>query len=69
MHRERLRREGLVQLDDVDLVERLAGPRVEGLRTAGTGPMPMVVGSTPQTAQDRMLPLHRRAQVRSALFR
>ena len=49
-HRERLRGEGLVELDHVDL-RRASGPRAPAaLRVAGTGPMPMMRGATPAAA-------------------
>jgi hypothetical protein len=44
-----LRGEGLVELEDVDVAELQARP-LEALRTAGTGPMPMIFGSTPTDA-------------------
>ena len=48
-HGECLGREGLVELDDLDLLE-LAPRAFRTRRTAGTGPMPMSLGSTPQLA-------------------
>ena len=43
---ERLRGEGLVDLEDVDVVE-LDPAFASAFCTAGTGPMPMIFGSTP----------------------
>ena len=51
--RERLRGEGFVQLEEIDLSTRQ--PRaLERRVTAGTGPMPMTFGSTPVVAYARM---------------
>ena len=49
-HSESLRREGLVQLDHIQLfdISRLASAST--FRVAGTGPMPMIRGSTPAVA-------------------
>ena len=46
---QRLRGERLVQLDQVDLIERQPG-LLEHLRIAGTGPMPNSSGATPAVA-------------------
>ena len=44
--RQRLRRERLVELEQIDLV--IVKPaRSSTFRTAGTGPIPMILGSTP----------------------
>ena len=48
----RLRGEGLVQLDEVELVDGDAGAR-EQLADRGTGPIPITAGSTPATAEPR----------------
>ena len=53
-HRQRLGGERLVELDHLDLVEPGARLRSSTLRTAGTGPMPMIDGSTPQLAYARI---------------
>ena len=51
---QRLRGEGFVQLDEVEVVER-RGPRAAtALRIASTGPMPMIIGSTPAVQYARM---------------
>ena len=51
LDRQVLRREGLVDLDQVHVVELRARPRASAWRAAGAGPMPMIVGSTPATPQ------------------
>ena len=48
---EILRGERLVDLDEIDVVERQAWPSSSTLRVAGAGPMPISVGSTPTVAQ------------------
>ena len=48
--REHLRGERLVQLDEIDLIERQPGRASATLRIAGTGPMPNRSGSTPAVA-------------------
>ena len=48
-HGQRLRGERLVHLEHVDVVD-LQPRAVEYLCTAGTGPMPMIRGSTPAWA-------------------
>ena len=45
---EVLRRERLVDLEQIDVADLHAGAG-ERLRDAGAGPMPMMFGSTPQT--------------------
>ena len=47
---ERLRGEGLVQLDDVDGARSRCPARCSALRVAPTGPMPMMSGAQPATA-------------------
>ena len=54
--REHLRGERLVQLDEVDVVERQARRASATLRIAGTGPMPKRSGSTPAVAKPRSAP-------------
>ena len=49
-HREHLRGERFVQLDEIEVVEREPG-LLQQLLTAGTGPMPIRRGSTPALAQ------------------
>ena len=49
-HGEALRRERLVQLDEVEVGRSPIPSRSSSLRTAGTGPMPITRGSTPATA-------------------
>ena len=52
-HRQRLGRERLVDLDQVDVVQLQPGA-LQGLVRAGTGPMPITDGSTPATAIARI---------------
>ena len=52
MQATRLRREGLVELDDVD-VGHGEPARLSALRVAATGPMPMISGAQPETAIER----------------
>ena len=47
---EALRRERLVELDEVELADTSTPVRSSSLRTAGIGPMPITRGSTPATA-------------------
>ena len=53
-HAERLRREGLVQLPEVDLLALRSPACASAFSHAGHGPMPMIEGSTPAAAQARM---------------
>ena len=48
--REHLAREGLVELDAVEVADRRGRRAPSTLRTAGTGPTPITAGSTPATA-------------------
>ena len=48
--RQRLRGEGLVRLDHVEVLDRQAEPLAAACCTAGTGPMPMTSGRTPAWA-------------------
>ena len=52
-HRQHLRRERFVQLDQIEVVERRP-VRSSSFFTAGTGPMPIRRGSTPALAQPRI---------------
>ena len=51
---ERLRGERFVQLDEVEVVERQIRARRAALRIASTGPIPMIIGSTPVVQYARM---------------
>ena len=53
-HRDPLRREGLVELDDVEVGGLEVEPRAQSLRVAGAGPMPMMRGATPAVAPPRI---------------
>ena len=64
-HREHLRREGFVQLDEIEVVERRARSARSSFCIAGTGPMPMIRGSTPALAQ----PMMRASGVQAARLR
>ncbi len=48
-HRQRLRGEGFVGFDQIDLLQPPAG-FLQQRRAAGAGPMPMIAGSTPDEA-------------------
>ena len=50
-HREALRGEGLVELDQVDAPRPPTPVRASSLRTAGIGPTPITRGSTPAAAE------------------
>ena len=52
---ERLRGERLVELEEIDVLDLQPGG-LSTLRTAGTGPMPMISGGTPATAKARKQP-------------
>ena len=49
---ERLRGECFVELDDVHLIERESWLSASAFRDDGTGPIPMIRGSTPATAEE-----------------
>mgnify|MGYP003694225291 CR=1 FL=1 len=51
-----LHREGLVQLPQVDVVDRSFPARASSFGTANTGPMPISSGSQPATAKPRNTP-------------
>ena len=49
-----LRREGLVGLDQVEVVDRSSRPSSAPRAKPGSGPVPMIDGSTPACAQETM---------------
>ena len=53
-HGQHLRRECLVQLDEIEIADRTSPVRASSFPIAGTGPMPMIRGSTPVVAQASM---------------
>ena len=65
---EHLGREGLVQLDEVDVVDVEAGALERLAAWPGPGPMPMYAGSTPAAPLDTMRASGSRPSSRGALL-
>ena len=67
-HGDALRRERLVQLDEIEVGADDPAVRSRSLRTAGTGPMPMTRGSTPATADPTNAPSGSRPSSRARVL-